>query len=219
VVFDLDGTLIDSRRDIADAANAALAEHALPTHSTDTIAGFIGDGARQLLVRASGNQLDEQLLPKLYAAFQREYLSRAVVHTTMYPGAADVLRRLSARRGSGGPRVALCTNKPRQLTERILALLSIEHHFEVVVAADDVPRAKPHPDGLLSIARAFALEPHELVMVGDGPQDIECGHRAGALTVGVSFGIASVDQMRACQPHFEVESFGQLLSLLNSPSR
>jgi phosphoglycolate phosphatase len=180
VVFDLDGTLVDSCEDIARAANHCLAAAGLPQRTHREIQGFVGDGARHLLARASRLDLADPRLEKLLEHFFVYYTEHATDHTVLVPGAADVLAALSHL-----PR-ALCTNKPRATTLALLEGLGIADAFDAVVAAGDVPHHKPHPAPLERVGQLLGLPCRQLVLVGDGPQDIACARAAGARAIGIS---------------------------------
>jgi phosphoglycolate phosphatase len=210
VVFDLDGTLIDSRLDIAGATNHALSELDLPTLPVERVASFVGDGAAALLARAAGVKEDDPLVHELLAPFLDFYAAHPAVHTTLMPGALDALAAL-------GPRysLALCTNKPRRTTDAVLSALGLARHFAVVLAGGDLPLKKPDPAPLLHIAERLGLAPNELAMVGDGPQDIEAGRAAGAFTVGVRGGIIPFERLLAASPDVMLDGLAELPPLLD----
>lgn len=195
VVFDLDGTLIDSCADIAAAANHCLANAGLPLRSEAQVRDYIGDGSRLLLQRASGLGVDDPRLDAMLQNFFSYYTEHAVERTRLLPGAREVLEQLRHL-----PR-ALCTNKPRVTTEAVLAGLGIAGHFDAVVAAGDVAETKPHPAPLRRIADLLRVDCSRLVLVGDGPQDVLCAHAAGARSIGISEAIiVPLERLRAAQP-------------------
>ncbi|HEY3257204.1 MAG TPA: HAD-IA family hydrolase, partial [Polyangiaceae bacterium] len=166
VVFDLDGTLIDSRLDIASSANHALGAHGFATLSVGEISGYVGDGARLLLARAARLEPSAPALDALLATFIDYYQQHPTDHTLLLPGAQEALTQLSHLP------LALCTNKPRAITDRVLAQLRLPVRFRVVVASGDLPKNKPDPLPLRYIGEQLGLSPVQLVMVGDGAQDI-----------------------------------------------
>jgi phosphoglycolate phosphatase len=180
VVFDLDGTLVDSCEDIARAANHCLRAAGLPARTQQEIQGFIGDGARHLLARAARFDAADPRLDQLLEHFFVHYTEHATDHTRLLPGAAEVLAALAHL-----PR-ALCTNKPRPTTLALLEGLGIADAFDVVVAAGDVAHHKPHPAPLERVAERLGLPCQRLVLVGDGPQDVACARAAGARAIGIS---------------------------------
>jgi 2-phosphoglycolate phosphatase len=208
LVFDLDGTLIDSVQDIAEACNHTLSEHGRATRRIEEIRTFIGDGARALLARAAGLPSEASELDALVERFLAYYTAHPTTHTTLLPGAREALGQFPDLR------IALCTNKPRITTEAILAQLRLTDAFEVVLAGGDLPLQKPDPAPLLHIARLLELEPAELVMIGDGPQDILSARAAGARSVGVENGIADEARLRAARPDALVATLHELPALL-----
>jgi phosphoglycolate phosphatase len=208
VVFDLDGTLVDSRADIADATNYALNHCGLPTLSEEEIGKFVGDGAKNLILRAANVGADAAIVEPLLATFLDYYASHACIKTTFMPGAREALDALRPLP------LALLTNKPRQPTVALLDALRVRESFRHVIAGGDLAVMKPDPEPLLGIARRLDVEPSSLVMVGDGPQDIECGKAAGAWTVGVAGGIADLDRLKASRPDRLIDSLRDLPDLL-----
>jgi 2-phosphoglycolate phosphatase len=195
VVFDLDGTLIDSAADIARATNHSLRAHGLPERSEDEIRGFIGDGSRLLLARASGLPAASPELEAMLQGFFSFYTEHAVDQTRLMPGARQALDALSHL-----PR-ALCTNKPRPTTLAVLRGLGIEREFDAVVAAGDVPHHKPHPAPLQRVGELLGVPCERLVLVGDGPQDVACAKAAGARSIGISEAvIVPIERLRAAAP-------------------
>lgn len=195
VVFDLDGTLIDSAADIARAANHSLQAHGLPARSEDEIRDFIGDGSRVLLARASGLPPASAELEAMLQGFFSFYTEHAIDQTRLMPGARQALDALSHL-----PR-ALCTNKPRPTTLAVLRGLGIERDFDAVVAAGDVPHHKPHPAPLQRVAELLGVPCERLVLVGDGPQDVACARAAGARSIGLSEAvIVPLERLRAAGP-------------------
>ena len=210
IVFDLDGTLIDSRLDIAAAANHALAICGFSQLAADEIAGFVGDGARLLLARAARLAPEAPQLEPLLAAFLDYYAAHATDHTELLPGAHEALAALRHLP------LALCTNKPRSTTDAVLANLRLPAEFQVVVAGGDLPQIKPHPLPLQHIAQRLGLSTAELVMVGDGPQDILCAKAAGSRSVGVEGGIQARDRLIASNPDVLLRSLAELPRLVAS---
>jgi 2-phosphoglycolate phosphatase len=195
VVFDLDGTLVDSCEDIAAAANHCLEQAGLPPRSVGEIRSFIGDGARRLLARAAGWGDDSPELDALLERFSVYYTEHAIDRTALLPGVREVLAELSHLP------LAVCTNKPRVTTLAMLDGLGIARHFAAVVAAGDVSHHKPHPEPLERVSRLLDIPCARLVLVGDGPQDMECARAAGARSIGISEAIiVPLDRLRAARP-------------------
>lgn len=213
VVFDLDGTLVDSRADIAIATNFALGFHGLPELPETTIAEFVGDGARNLIARAARIPHDAEALRPLLDTFVEYYSQHACGKTTLMPGACESLSALS------GLPLAVLTNKPRRPTEAVLRGLGLEGYFRCVVAGGDLPWLKPDPAPLIELAKQLGTPTTELVVVGDGPQDIQCGRTAGAFTVGVLGGIAAERRLRDAGPDRVLRSLHELAALIDELRR
>ena len=208
IVFDLDGTLVDSLDDIVASANHALGAHGFRVLPLQEIAGYVGDGARLLLARAARVPPDSTELDPLLKTFLDYYTAHATDHTRLAPGALHALDELAPFS------LALCTNKPRAPAIAVLEGLGVADRFRVVIAGGDLERGKPDPLPLVHIARELGCAPAELVMVGDGPQDVEAGRRAGARTVGVVGGIAARERLLAAEPEALIESLAELPPLV-----
>lgn len=181
--FDLDGTLIDSRRDIAASVNRTRADYGLPPLSFEQITGMVGNGSRQLMLRAMpefAGRIDE-----LVAANGRHYAAHPVVETSVYPGVAEGLAELRAL----GCRMAVTSNKTSVLIPRILERLGILKYFDVTVGGGDVPKLKPDP-ALLRLAAermGVSLDPTDWV-IGDHYTDLEVGRHAGIRVCRCAYG-------------------------------
>lgn len=190
IAFDLDGTLIDSRRDLADSANeliVGLGGRALPE---DAVGRMVGDGARVLVERAlaaAGVTDPGDALPRFLAIYD----TRLLVHTRPYPGVRDAIE--AARRGA---RVTMLTNKPLHHTTRIVEALGWAPLFDEVVGGDNPLGRKPEPRALQAMMTAAGVSPGETMLVGDSKVDLETARRAGARCALVSFGFGfeSVDK-------------------------
>lgn len=210
VVFDLDGTLVDSRRDIAAATNHALARAGRPALATEIVASYVGDGARSLVSRAADLEENDPAVDALLDDFLAYYASHALDFTTPMPGAEAALDSLARLP------LAVATNKPRPTTEAVLEGLGLRRRFSVVVAGTDPLPRKPAPDQLVFVAEQLRISPWNLVMVGDGPQDVEAGRAAGCRTVGVEGGLLPRARLVAAGPDALVGSLAELPQLLSS---
>jgi phosphoglycolate phosphatase len=182
IAFDLDGTLIDSRRDLADSANALITELGGTPLSEDAIGQMVGEGAALLVrraLRASGIDDIRSALPRFLEIYDAHLLD----HTRLYDGMADVVRQ--ARRHA---RVTLLTNKPLRPTERILDGLGVRDLFDDVVGGDSPLPRKPEPATLLEMMRAADASAGDTLLVGDSSIDLETARRAGVRCCLVSFG-------------------------------
>jgi phosphoglycolate phosphatase len=175
VVFDLDGTLVDSSRDLADAVNALVAEYGGMPLGLDQVAAMVGDGAAMLVRRAlSAASLDADM-PGSLERFLARYDERLTAHTRPYPGIPETLVALRTR----GITLAVLTNKPQRATVEILARLDLAPAFSHVIGGDTAAGRKPDPSGLLDIVARSGSTPASTVLVGDSPVDLATARQAG----------------------------------------
>lgn len=182
-VFDLDGTLVDSRRDLATAANALVAELGGTPLSEERIGEMVGEGAAVLVRRAlDGAGLDHDT-PGALERFLDLYDEHLLDTTAIYDGTIEALDGLL-------PRVplAVLTNKPQQPTDQIIDALDLRRYFRLVLGGDSRHGRKPDPTGLLYLARAFGVDPAETIMIGDSPIDLDTARRAGTQACLLSYG-------------------------------
>lgn len=191
VVFDFDGTLADTWRDIATALNDTLREARLPAVEGPEVRYWIGMGVLPLLERAvppphrSPSRLDE-----LYQRFRVRYEHCCLETTELYPGIAECLEQLSE-----AP-LAIASNKPTLFLERILEGLDLKRLFRAVLGGDSLSVRKPHPGVIQHLVSQFDAPPDEIWMVGDSAIDAETGRSAGARTVGCAWGLRGRQELR-----------------------
>lgn len=185
LVFDLDGTLADTRRDLAASVNAALAAIGRAPLPVETVVGFVGDGARHLLTRSlaaapalAKDPPDPATVDAALEAFLAHYREHCLIETRAYPGLEQALKRLS------GYRKAVLTNKPGAPAARILEGLGVSGHFRHVFGGDNPFGQKPDPAALRKLMELESARPEETVMIGDGVQDLRAARRAGARFLG-----------------------------------
>jgi len=189
VVFDLDGTLIDSAGDIADALNAALERSRLAPFSEAEVRLMVGGGARVLIERALAvRDADAELAERLHADFLEVYRTAAVSRTVIYEHGQQLLAEL----GELGIKRAICTNKPQGITEDVLGKLGLRSHFEAVIGASDSLPKKPDPAMLRAALGALGVAPRGAVMIGDSGADVVAAHAANVPVIAVSFGYTRV---------------------------
>jgi phosphoglycolate phosphatase len=211
LLFDLDGTLVDSRADIAEALATALVEEGFAAIAESDIVPMIGDGARLLVERALARQgiTSPEARARTLAAYERRYAARPCHFTRLLPGAIPAL--------SIAPN-GLVTNKTRAVTLLVLEALGVASRFApaAIYAGGDGP-LKPAPDGVQRAAAAlgFPLPDRRVWLVGDGPQDVAAGKAAGCFTVAVP-GIGSLERVRAEGPDLFVESLVELATRITS---
>jgi phosphoglycolate phosphatase len=185
VAFDLDGTLIDSRHDLAVAVNRMRGELGLPELAVDDVLGMIGEGARNLVRRALGGAPAEADLERALAIFYRRYDGECTRRTRAFPGIDELLATLASRLP-----LALVTNKPERFSRKIVAHLGWNGRFDPLIGGDTLPTRKPDPAGLLAVCARHGVRPAELVLVGDSRVDATAARAAGARFVWVEWGFA-----------------------------
>ena len=213
ILFDLDGTLLDTLADIAGAANAALAREALPTHPPTAYRQFIGDGVAMLFRRAlpSDQDHDDARIERCVAQFHATYATTWNATTQPYPGIAGLLDALTAR----GLPLAILSNKPHEFTQLCAGeFLSGWSWRAVVGQRDGIPR-KPDPTSALAIARNLGVDPAAVLYVGDSSVDMRTAHAAGMPAIGVSWGFRSVVELRETGASAIIDHPDDLLALLN----
>jgi phosphoglycolate phosphatase len=191
VIFDLDGTLIDSRLDLVHSVNAALRHIQRPELPDDVIASYVGDGAPVLIQRALGPEaVDQSLVRKGLEFFLSYYREHKLDHTIVYPGVPDALASIQSS-GNGVPRkLAVLTNKPVNPSRAIVESLGLGGYFTQVYGGNSFATKKPDPEGALQLVSEAAVQPDQTAMVGDSHVDMRTGHNAGLWTVAVKYGFA-----------------------------
>jgi phosphoglycolate phosphatase len=199
VIFDLDGTLIDSRLDLVHSVNAALRQIGRTELPDDVIASYVGDGAPILIQRALGGEaVDEALVRQGLQFFLSYYREHKLDHTTVYAGIREALSTIqrAPHKGhkpdrNGLPRqMAVLTNKPVIPSRAIVEALGLGPFFIQIYGGNSFPTKKPDPEGARKLLEENGVRPEEAAIVGDSHVDIETGLNAGLWTVGVSYGFA-----------------------------
>lgn len=197
ILFDLDGTLIDSERDIAASVNHLRAQRGLEALGQDAVRGAIGDGVRALLDRTLPGWGEEDL-----AAYLDHQEAHALDHTALYPGVREGLARLDGKMAMG-----VVSNKPTALCVQILRGLGVLGHFRGVVGGDTPAGRKPAPGPVLRLLEGLGGVPWLALTVGDSPPDLEAGRAAGTATCAVSWGYRPIAALRELAPDCEATSF------------
>jgi len=191
VIFDLDGTLIDSRLDLVHSVNAALRHIGRPELPDDVIASYVGDGAPILIQRALGGEtVDEAVIRKGLEFFLSYYRAHKLDHTTIYPGIVDALGAIQSSANGAPRKLAVLSNKPVIPSRAIVEALGLGSFFAQVYGGNSFATKKPDPEGARKLLEENAVLPEETAIVGDSHVDIETGRNAGLWTVGVSYGFA-----------------------------
>jgi phosphoglycolate phosphatase len=203
IIFDLDGTLIDSKLDLANSVNFTREQMGLSVLEHRLIFSYIGDGATMLIRRAMGEGLSESDVQGALEIFLGHYRQHLLDNTTLYPGVAEALDALQPLK------LAVLTNKPLRPTEAILQGLRIEDRFAVVYGGNSFDQKKPHPVGIEQILNDTGAAREQTLMVGDSYIDIQTGCNAAVATCGVTYGLAS-DTLHEPKPDFLIDDLRQL---------
>lgn len=205
LIFDLDGTLIESKWDIAHSVNFTLVELGLPERPIEEIFGFVGDGVKRLLRLAvgEGNQARFEEALKVFRGY---YLEHCLDRTTFYPGIEPMLQHFS------GKTKAIATNKSIEYTRVILNGLGPQH-FGYMVGGDNGFGLKPEPGMLLHVMEMLGASKERTVLIGDSTNDINGGHNAGIRVCAVGYGMGNREKMAACQPDWFIEHPEELTEL------
>jgi phosphoglycolate phosphatase len=191
VIFDLDGTLIDSRLDLVHSVNAALRHIGRDTLPDDLIASYVGDGAPILIQRALGGEaVDDAIVRQGLQYFLSYYREHKLDHTTVYEGIREALASLQ-QSSNGTPRkMAVLSNKPVGPSRAIVEALGMGAFFTQIYGGNSFATKKPDPEGARKLLEESGVHPEETAIVGDSHVDVETGQNAGLWTVGVNYGFA-----------------------------
>ena len=215
ILFDLDGTLLDTLEDLATAANRALGTLGLPAHPTDAYRVFVGDGLRTLAERIlPGEQRSAAQVDALVAAFEREYSRTWNERTAPYAGVPEMLDRLTA----GGYRLSVLSNKPDAFTRLCVEQLLPHWTFAPLYGQRPGVPKKPDPAAALAIAAELDLDPAEVLYLGDTATDMHTARAAGMVAVGVLWGFRTADELRAAGARHLITHPGELAPLLHPSS-
>lgn len=207
LLFDLDGTLIDSSQDIADSLNYVLKGMGLPARSKAEVERFVGDGVRTLLVRSIGSD-DEALIGKAAETFKNHYLVHCIDETVLYPGVETVLDLFKAKKK------AVISNKPCDMVVKTLEHFGIARHFNVVMGAESAKARKPDPEPVLKALEKLGVPPGEAIMIGDGTTDIRAGKAAGAFTCAATYGYRARAELQAFGPDYFIDRMEDLKAVV-----
>lgn len=207
-IFDLDGTLVDSRQDLCNAVNATRAHMGLPVLPDDTVASYVGNGAPVLIQRAMPDGTTQEKLDEALAYFLEYYRHHMLDFTLDYPGVREALEELRA----AGVAMAVLTNKPVRFSREMIAGLGMKDYFFQVYGGNSFDQKKPHPFGIHKLVEEAGSELANTWMIGDSAVDILTARNAGIRCCGVTFGLQPeslvdnppdvlIDDMRQLPPH------------------
>jgi phosphoglycolate phosphatase len=207
-IFDLDGTLIDTRRDITNSVNDMLTHFGLEPKTVVEVTSFVGDGIKKLVERCvDGRKIDAE---KAVAVFESAYSSRLLETTKTYPGVFELLNSIRDKYK------AILTNKALRYSKAITDGLGLTPHFNLIAGGDTFEKKKPSPVGIEHILHRAGREKHEALMIGDGKNDILTAKKAGIASVFVAYGFSGENALMDVQPDFVI---AEPLELLNIKSR
>ena len=188
IVFDLDGTLIDSRKDLTNSINAMLAEFGRQPLPEEIIATYIGDGASMLVRRALGDPEDEPLVENALQHFLAHYRQHKLDFTYVYPGVFESLEVLKTLPDGTERKMAVLTNKPAIMSRHIIEGLGVGGHFFRIIGGDSLDRKKPDPLGVETLMREAGADRTQTMIVGDSAVDVATARNAGVACCGVTYG-------------------------------
>jgi phosphoglycolate phosphatase len=208
ILFDLDGTLVDSATDIANAFNYSIGLHGIPPVSRAEIEAMLGEG--MTLIMKKFDELKELGVDPgaVRTHFREHYLAHIAVYSAPYPGVEDTLQRLR------NFKKAVLSNKLEVFTVKTLKQLRLLHYFDLVVGGDSGPERKPSPQAILSVLSKLGVPADETLMVGDTAYDIEAGRGAGVKTAAVTYGYGSSGFADGAD--FTMDTFPELIDIVTS---
>ncbi len=209
LIFDLDGTLIDSQRDLIHSVNAMLVEMGREKLNEETISGYIGHGAALLVSRALGADAKEEELRRALQFFLAYYEEHKLDTTCAYPGVAETMAELSREQWP----MAVLTNKPVRISVRILEALGLANYFRAIYGGNSFETKKPDPFGASKILEEFGTAPSEAMVVGDSEIDVQTARNAGTMAATVNYGFGVHDRTRHPADIY-LEKIGDVLQLV-----
>ncbi|MCC7460673.1 MAG: HAD-IA family hydrolase [Proteobacteria bacterium] len=210
LIFDLDGTLIDSAKDLAVCLDLALKEDGLNRHTMDDLMARISIGSKNLLRELVND--DPHAERRVLDSYIRLYSEKMFDNTVLYP---DVLKLLDLLKDK---KVALLSNKREQPCKVILNHFKIDHHFKIILGGDSLPQRKPRPEPILHICKELDVKPENTLMIGDSPVDLEAGKLAGAKTIGILGGLTPEELMKKSEADIFLHQVRDLIALIELKS-
>ncbi len=211
VIFDLDGTLIDSKLDLAHAVNASRKHMGLPPIENETVYSYVGNGAPILMRRAMGPAASDEQVEESLRFFLAYYRDHMLEYTRLYPGVKVALDQLLAAKIP----MAILTNKPVRISEAIVAGLGLEKHFFQIYGGNSFEQKKPDPVGINSLIQESGAKRTATLMVGDSSVDMQTARNASTLACGVTFGFQP-ESLREVVPDFLIDKMEELVPIVLS---
>lgn len=205
-VFDFDGTLVDTKLDIAHSVNLVLQEMGRDPLPQETVFGYVGRGVRHLMTQAlngaSGGDLERAV-----SLFMKHYEQHLMDHTDFFPHCRDIIDHYADKK------LAVVSNKPEKFVERILIELNNREAFQSIVGGDSFENKKPDPMGLRHVMQVAGLKPEDVLMVGDSEVDVATARSAGVRVCGVTYGHASREEMASYHPDWLIDDISEMKGL------
>lgn len=211
ILFDLDGTLIDSAADLFRALNISLNSMQMPLVTEAQVRVWVGKGAAKLCEAALQHitgKVEALQHQQLLQKFMQVYAADLCVNTQIYPGVAEFLDYCQEQQ----LKMACVTNKPQHLAEGLLQQLKLSHYFQLVLGGDSLPQKKPHPLPLLHSVEVLHGHLHTTLMIGDSSNDVEAARQAGIDCIVVSYGYNHGEDIYCCQPQQVIDDLRELIS-------
>lgn len=209
IIFDLDGTLIDSKKDIAHCVNWTLSEMGLPDIDQEVIYTYVGHGVRELIEQSIIEAHGQDSFDRGLKIFDKYYMAHLLDHTCLFPEMAEVIEAYKNKD------MAVITNKPQKYTDAIMAGLKLDEYFGAVLGREATAKPKPNPDPIYKVLEMIPAKKERTVIIGDTEIDIETGKKAGVLTCGVLFGFGKAEVVRGAEPDFIIEEPRDLLEIID----
>lgn len=206
LLFDLDGTLADTKADLATAVNLTLRDFGLPQHPPERIYTFVGDGVRMLLARAFESK-GAKAFEAALTVFREHYMDHLLDETRLYPGVEKVLAHFSEKKKG------VVTNKPIEYTLKLMDGLGASDRFDVILGSSSAVQLKPHPEMILRALEVLTVKADRTVMIGDNVNDILAARAAGVRSVAVGYGLGSPTVLKAAEPDFFCERIDDVMPL------
>jgi phosphoglycolate phosphatase len=215
LIFDLDGTLVDSKADLTKSINAMLRHYQRPELPEEVIGGYVGDGAPMLVRRALGDPQDEQFVQDALKYFMTFYREHKLDHTYVYDGVIEALKTFRA--SIRGIEMAVLSNKPVIPSRGICDGLNLSEFFFKIYGGNSFETKKPDPEGALTLLDESGVRPEEAVMIGDSQNDVLTAQNAGMWSLGVTYGF-SPESLKIHPPDVLVDTVSEMVDALSIPS-
>ncbi len=205
-IFDLDGTLIDTRKDLTTAVNILRRSYNLPPIDVKTVTSMVGDGIKKLVER-SISEAGKVDIEKALQIFNEAYSKHLLDNTHAYQGILDVLESLK----NSGKKIAVNTNKADKFAIEILKKLGMYSYFDIIIGGDSVSRKKPDPEGIFTIIENLKVDVSESLMIGDGKNDIIASKKAGIKSAYVMYGYTTINDISELSPDYFISDPQEIL--------